>query len=138
MTDKILYQKYAQQLSKMVASNEFEKMLGKEVNNKIVKYSDLENVNDLNAILTEPKDYRIVLIETKRNVGHYCCLLKYNDKCFEWFDSYGLKPDQEFEFIPVKMQEILDEKQHILSILLNKILLKKGNGFITMLSSKSK
>jgi len=110
----------------MVASNEFQKMLGPEVNNKIMKYSDLEGVKDLNDIMTEPKDYRIILIETQRNTGHWTTILKYNDKYFEWFDSYGLKPDAEFEFISPEMQEILDERQHILTILLNKVLLKGG------------
>jgi len=124
--DNLYYKKYAKQLSKMVASNEFQKMLGPEVNNKIMKYSDLERVKDLNDIMTEPKDYRIILIETQRNTGHWTTILKYNDKYFEWFDSYSLKPDAEFEFISPEMQEILDERQHILTILLNKVLLKGG------------
>ena len=124
--DNLYYKKYAKQLSKMVASNEFQKMLGPEVNNKIMKYSDLEGVKDLNDIMTEPKDYRIILIETQRNTGHWTTILKYNDKYFEWFDSYSLKPDAEFEFISPEMQEILDERQHILTILLNKVLLKGG------------
>ena len=122
----LYYKKYVKQLSKMVASNEFQKMLGPEVNNKIMKYSDLEGVKNLNDIMTEPKDYRIILIETQRNTGHWTAILKYNDKYFEWFDSYGLKPDAEFEFISPEMQEILDERQHILTILLNKVLLKGG------------
>jgi len=122
----LYYKKYAKQLSKMVASNEFQKMLGPEVNNKIMKYSDLEGVKNLNDIMTEPKDYRIILIETQRNTGHWTAILKYNDKYFEWYDSYGLKPDAEFEFISPEMQEILDERQHILTILLNKVLLKGG------------
>jgi hypothetical protein len=124
--DNLYYKKYAKKLSKMVASNEFQKMLGFEVNNKIMKYSDLEGVKDLNDIMTEPKDYRIILIETQRNTGHWTTILKYNDKYFEWFDSYSLKPDAEFEFISPEMQEILDERQHILTILLNKVLLKGG------------
>jgi len=124
--EKLLYKKYAKELSKMVASNEFEKMLGKSVNSKIIKYSELENYNDLNDLLTENKDYRIILIETNFNTGHYCCLLKYNDNYFEWFDSYGFPPDVEFNFIPIHIQEILDEKYKILTVLLNKVLLKGG------------
>ena len=124
--DNLYYKKYAKQLSKMVASNEFQKMLGPEVNNKIIKYSDLESVKDLNDIMTEDKDYLVILIETQRNTGHYTVLLKYNNNFFEWFDSYHFKPDQEFEFIAPEMQEILDERKHILSILLNKVLLRGG------------
>jgi hypothetical protein len=89
--DNLYYKKYAKQLSKMVASNEFQKMLGPEVNNKIMKYSDLEGIKDLNDIMTEPKDYRIILIETQRNTGHWTTILKYNDKYFEWFDVIRLK-----------------------------------------------
>ena len=124
MSNNLLYKKYSKQLSKMVSNNDFKKMLGNSINNKIIKYSDFENIDDLNDILTEPKDYRIILIETQKNTGHWCCLLK-NNNCFEWFDSYSLYPDQEFEFISPEMQKILDEDNKPLSKLLNKF---KQNG----------
>jgi len=113
-----------EQLSKMVGSNEFYKLLGKSVNTKIMKYSELENINDLNDILTEVKDYRIVLIESQYNVGHWTCITRNNDQ-YVWFDSYGLAPDQEFQFIPVRMQKILDEGGKPLTKLLSKL---KQNG----------
>ena len=45
---------------------------------------------------------------------------------YQFFDSYGLPVDREFEYIPVHIQEILDEKFKVLSYLLNKVLLKGG------------
>ena len=104
-------------------------MLGESATEKVIKYSDLEKYNDINQVIPESKDYRIILVETKQSTGHYCCLLKYNDRIFEWFDSYSMKPDQEFEFISPKMQEILDEKIHILSFMLNKLKKEGGNYF---------
>ena len=110
---------YSKQMAKMVGSNEFSKMLGPDVNKKIMKYSELESVNDLNDLLSGPKDYRIILIETTNNVGHWTAITR-NNNLIVWFDSYGLAPDQEFEFIPVKMQQILDEQGKPLTKLINK------------------
>ena len=110
---------YTKQMAKMVGSNEFSKMLGSDANNKIMKYSELESVNDLNDLFSGPKDYRIILIETNQNVGHWTAITR-NNNLIVWFDSYGLAPDQEFEFIPVKMQQILDEQGKPLTKLINK------------------
>jgi len=113
------------EMAKMIASNEFCKMLGKGV--KVIKYSELENHSDINQVIPEPKGYRIILIETKQNTGHYVCLLKYNDKSYVYFDSYGMVVGQEFSFIPQQMQQILDENVHVLNFLLNKLKSDGGN-----------
>ena len=113
------------EMSKMIASTDFCKMLGQGV--KVIKYSELEAYNDINQIIPESSGYRIILIETKQNSGHYVCLIKYNDKSYSYFDSYGLAPDQEFKFISQEMQQILDEKVHIMSQLLNQLKSNGGN-----------
>ena len=107
------------EMAKMISSDQFCKMLGSGV--KVIKYSELEKFTDINQVIPEQKGYRIILIETKPSTGHYVCLLKYNPTSYEYFDSYGLFPDQEFSFIPQQMQQILDEKVHIMSQLLNKL-----------------
>jgi hypothetical protein len=109
---------YSKEMAKMVGSNDFSKMLGSDANNKIMKYSGFEDKNDINEVIPESRGYRIVLIETKHNTGHWTCLVRYDEKTLVWFDSYGLAPDQEFDFIPVKMQEILDEQAKPLTRLL--------------------
>ena len=119
MSNNLLYKKYSKELSKMVGSDDFHKLLTNDVNNKIMKYSDLDNINNINDIL-KINDYRIILIETNKNSGHWCCINKYNDNVIYWFDSYSLFPDQEFEFISPEMQKILDEDTKPLSKLLNK------------------
>ncbi len=101
---------YSNQMAKMMSSDEFNKMLGSDASKHIIKYSDLEDKTDINDVIPESRGYRIILIETKQNTGHWTTLVKFSNNIFVWFDSYGLAPDQEFEFIPVKMQQILDEQ----------------------------
>ena len=52
------------EMSKMIASTDFCKMLGQGV--KVIKYSELEAYNDINQIIPESSGYRIILIETKK------------------------------------------------------------------------
>ena len=46
---------------------------------KVVKFSDLENYNDIYQLLPEWEDYRIILIEQKPRMGHWVCLTRRND-----------------------------------------------------------
>ena len=39
---------YSKEMAKMIGSNDFSLLLGPDANNKIMKYSELESVNDLN------------------------------------------------------------------------------------------
>lgn len=113
------------QMAKMVSSEEFNKMLGSDASKHIIRYSDLENKNDINEVIPTAIGYRIILIETKQNTGHWTTLVKYSNKNIVWFDSYGLAPDQEFEFIPVRMQQLLDEQSKPLTRILQTF---KANG----------
>ena len=73
-----------------LSDDDLRKLLGPKL--KIVKYSQLDSLTDLNQLLTQPVDACILLYEQAPNVGHWTGLLKY-DGIFEHFDSYGGKPD---------------------------------------------
>ncbi|NDD59382.1 MAG: hypothetical protein EBZ47_09125, partial [Chlamydiae bacterium] len=82
---------------------------------KILKYSELANYGNLDELLPDPKDYKVILTESKRNQGHWCCLLKYPTKegcVYEWFDSYSGMPDSELKFIPASVRRMLGESKH--------------------------
>jgi hypothetical protein len=64
----------------------------------ILTYSDLENVQDLNTLFN-PFNAVILLYETKKNFGHWVSLLKINENTIEFFDPYGLAPDEELKII---------------------------------------
>jgi hypothetical protein len=83
----------------------------------IIKYSDLENIKTIEELLPESRDYRIILVETNYNTGHWCCILRYG-KTIEWFDSYGLAVDGELKFINVLKNKMLGQDfKHLTRIL---------------------
>lgn len=63
---------------------------------KIIKYSDLENVYDLNTLLFGFNTC-VILIMSKANYGHWVCLTR-NGNTIEFFDSYGYPPDDPIYF----------------------------------------
>lgn len=118
MSKERTIQKYKTLLSTMLSDNDMKAYLGQEAGDKILKYSELEDYGDLDELLPEKNDYRIILTETKRNSGHWCCILRYNDKgvdTVEWFDSYSGKPDSELKFIPTAIKNMLGENKHHLT-----------------------
>lgn len=41
----------------------------------------------------------VILYECKERSGHWCCVYLRNKKEIQWFDSYGLMPDSELNYI---------------------------------------
>ena len=72
---------------------DFEKYILQHLDKKVVKFSYLENYNDIYQLLPEWEDYRIILIEQKSRMGHWVCLTR-GDDIFIFFDSYGYNPFQ--------------------------------------------
>jgi hypothetical protein len=89
-------------LTDMISDDDIEKYLDKEGHQKIIKYSDLKNYRDIDDLIPKFNDYKIILIETQMNSGHWIVLLKYKiDKkpTIEYFNSYGLKVGADLNFI---------------------------------------
>lgn len=86
---------------------------------KILKYSDLSNYNCLTDLLPDTFDYKIILIETDKNVGHWTCIIRMND-VIECFNSYGISIDNEFKYIPDWIEKILGQNKRYLTMMINK------------------
>jgi len=54
---------------------------------------------DIDAVLG-PHGAAAILFETSTNYGHWIALIRVNDNTVEWFDSYGLYPNEELTMIP--------------------------------------
>ena len=67
---------------------------------KIMRYSDLTEFNHIDEVLS-PYDNVVILYETKPNYGHWVCIMKHHERrpYLEFFDSYGLAPDEQLRFI---------------------------------------
>ena len=87
-------------------------------NARIIKYSDLSKVRDLNYLLPRQTDYIIVLFEESPNSGHWISILRYNNS-FEFFDSYGLKPDNERKWLTPQMLKLLNQQEPVITNLLD-------------------
>ena len=102
---------------KPLSDDDLRRVLGDDL--KILKYSDLDNYNDLDELLPNPVDYCIILYEERLNSGHWVCLCKY-DGIIEYFDPYGFKPDRPLKWISMKKRRMLDQDTPDLTHLLGR------------------
>jgi hypothetical protein len=104
-------------IHKPLSDDDLRRILGARL--KIVKYSYLDTLDDLNQLLPQPLDCCIVLYEQVPNVGHWTALCKYSG-LFEHFDSYGGKPDAPLRWVNLKMRYRLNQATPHLSELLER------------------
>ena len=88
---------------------------------KIVKYADLVKYNSIDEILTNERDYAILLYvdnETSTNItGHWVAIAR-NKDLYMFFDSYGYEPDSELDFVSLQKRYKLGEYKPYLTNLL--------------------
>lgn len=105
---------YEQELKKMFSDSDFKRYFG---DGKIVKYSELKDYHNINELLPNDKDFRIILVESKYNQGHWTAVMKYGN-IIEWFNSYGTMPEYDFKFIPNFTKHLLGQGGNALTKLL--------------------
>ena len=64
---------YRVELEKMFSNTDFERFLDAP---RILRYSQLAEYDSIQALLPLEKDYVIILYETKKNSGHWMCLIR--------------------------------------------------------------
>jgi len=79
-----------------------------------LKYSDLKNYSNIDELLPNDKDFKIILIEQENNIGHWVCVMKYEDT-IEYFNPYGIKVDNDKKFIGRIKNTLLGQHDDILS-----------------------
>jgi hypothetical protein len=104
-------------MKQFISNEDICKYLGPEANNKIVKYGDLDNYKNIEQLVNN-NDYIIILIESELNIGHWTVILRYNN-FIEWFNSYGLIPSVDIDYIDDRINKMLDQDIRHLNILLN-------------------
>ena len=85
----------------------------------IYKYRDLKNISSIDELL-DPYDSAVILYESITNYGHWTCLIKRDNNILEFFDSYGIFPDQELNNIDKDFRTVNNMKIPYLSYLLIK------------------
>lgn len=84
---------------------------------RILKYSELDDKNTIEDVLTKDNDYVILLIEDSPNKGHWVCMCRYGNT-IEFFDSLAGKPDSQLSWTPMSMRKKLGQGKKILTDLL--------------------
>jgi hypothetical protein len=109
--------KYQKELSKFLSNFDFRRYFGDDIDSKILTYTELEQTNNIIDLLPNEKDYKIILIQSEPNKGHWCSLLR-NKNHIIWFDSYGVYPDGQLKYINHDMNITLDQdKNEILRLM---------------------
>jgi len=104
-------------IKKPLTDGDIKQFLGN--NTKIIEYGELNNYKSIDDLLGD-KNFVVILVETEVNSGHWVTLLRYpNSKYIEWFDSYGLYPDDELKYVNLDERAELDESKPALSYLLD-------------------
>lgn len=73
---------------------------------KIIEYCDLDKFSNMDDLLPNETDYVIILIESAENRGHWCAITK-RDKVISMMDSYGVKLQDELNFISRTVNRML-------------------------------
>lgn len=63
----------------------------------LILYTDLAKITNIDDIL-KPYGACIILYLTRKNYGHWVCLIKLDDKTLEFFDPYGFMIDEELDW----------------------------------------
>ena len=107
-------EKYKIELKKMASEDDLVRNFGLGVKDKILKYSELENYNTIDELIPDQDDFRILLLESEPNVGHWVCLIRKGDT-LEFFDSYGKTHKGELKYIPKFINKMLNQKDDYLT-----------------------
>jgi hypothetical protein len=83
-------------ISKPLSNKEILQLVNGKAN--LVSYANIHKYNNLDQLLGQ-YNACICLYETRKNYGHWCCILKLDDDKIEFFDPYGIMPDQELSWI---------------------------------------
>jgi hypothetical protein len=109
-----------QKLSTPITDEDIKNFLG--TTKHIIKYSELEKYNnDIDKLLPKIYSYKILLLESEINNGHWVLISKYKDKdkiIIEYFDSYGNSPLGLLKFNKSFINNMLGQK----NIFINKLL----------------
>lgn len=101
---------------KSTSNLELKERLGRDI--KIIKYTELKKYKDIDELLGQNGEC-IILYETSKNIGHWVCCFKRGNNIISFFDSLGLKPDDQFHEISIKFRKDIGIKRPCLTYLLS-------------------
>lgn len=111
---KQMIEYYEKELAKMFSNSDIDRWLGE---GHIIKYSDLADYSNINELLPNDRDFKVILIESSVNQGHWVAVMKYGN-ILEFFNSYGTTLEHDFKFIPTMVKHLLGQGGNLLTKLM--------------------
>jgi len=102
-------------LAKSLDENEIMKLVDNK--SKIVLYSDLHKYRNLHELLS-PHGAAFILYQQKPEYGHWTVLFRQSTNVIEFFDPYGVFPDDELKWTEPHMRDQLNMNYPYLTALL--------------------
>jgi hypothetical protein len=110
-----------EKLDYSLSDKDIKKILGKKI--KIMAYPEFENIDDIGELLKSNNNQIIIFFEEQNTqaglIGHWEAM-KYDPKTntIQFFDSYGLKPDEARDYLSknqlVELKEVKPELTRLL------------------------
>lgn len=108
-----------QRIQTPLTDADVERYFGSGKNSEVMKYSEIKDYRTIDDLLPLPIDFRIVLVEQEKNVGHWVCFLKYKN-IIESFNSYGKDIDKQKDTFGAIKNKLLGQQTDYLTNLVKK------------------
>jgi len=106
-----------QELARSLSDTDIKRFLKNKT--KIIQYKELSKYNNIDDLLY-PYGHVILLYMTGHNYGHWTLIMRRGQNEIHFFDSYGYKPDEEFNFIDNEFRAVSNQiYKKIVFMLLN-------------------
>ena len=106
-------------LAYSLSDSDIRTILGQDC--RFVEYGDLDKFSSMDDLLPNEGGYVIILIETTaENQGHWCCITKKN-KVISMMDSYGVKLQDELNYISRAVNRMLGNTKKELEDLIKSV-----------------
>jgi len=102
-----------------LTDGDLERYFGSGKNSEVMKYNELANYRTIDELLPLSIDFRIVLVEQEKNIGHWVCILKYRN-VIESFNSYGKDIDRQKDTFGAIKNRLLGQQTDYLTKLVKK------------------
>jgi len=102
-----------------LTDGDLERYFGSGKNSEVMKYNELANYRTIDELLPLSIDFRIVLVEQEKNIGHWVCILKYRN-VIESFNSYGKDIDRQKDTFGAIKNRLLGQQTDYLTNLVKK------------------
>jgi len=81
---------------------------------EVMTYPELQNYDDIEDVFNGKQKIILLYLLQSEKSGHYVCLFKNSDG-LNYFDSYGVMPDFQFELLSPEKRKQLNQEQDYLN-----------------------